>query len=119
MMSQRTAAVGTPPTRRRSKVAPDHTDAEFASVEDFAEYLLDDDRCSFSHTELMALVTRTGQPAGQIRQALEGFGFEAILREREKKIRGFNTNSHDRWFGPGSSPTHGTHGTNQIMGLAD
>jgi hypothetical protein len=62
----------------------------YGNVEDFATELTDDDRTSFSY---------------------EG-------RAKERRIRGFTTSSHDRWFGPGASPTHGGSGWEQINGFS-
>ena len=62
---------------------------------------------------------RCGKPHRTIRLELESWGFRLKRRAFEHRTRGFTTNSHDRWYGPGSSPTHGGSGGGALMGLAD
>lgn len=80
---------------------------EYKSVEDFVQYLMDDERSEFSHEDLQALNYRTRQPVQKIRKELESYGLRLQERSPEKKPRGFQSPDHDRWYGPGSSPTHG------------
>lgn len=83
---------------------------EFKSVEVFAQYLLDEDRATYTHEELMALNYRTRTTLAQIRADLDGYGFALAHRASERRVRGFTTSSNDRWFGPGSCATHGGSG---------
>ena len=62
-------------------------DPEFASLEAFVAFLRDEERGS----------------------ALQGMGFALVKRGIPRKVRGFTSSSNDRWFGPGSEPTHGGH----------
>jgi hypothetical protein len=93
-------------------------DLEFASIEDFSQFLLDDDRDTFTHEELQALNMRTHKPVLLIRKELEAIGFKLAFRPNEKEVRGFKTSSHDRWFGPGSQKTHGGSGIDNQTGRA-
>jgi hypothetical protein len=40
-----------------------------------------------------------------------------VTREPPRQVRGFRSNSHDRWTGPGCSPSHGGSGHEQITGF--
>ena len=97
----------------------DPEDGEFASVEDFAEYLIDDDRLKFDWRQLNCLSARTGVSNRALRQELEDWGFTLEERAPVRQARGFRANSHDRWYGPGSSKSHGGSGAAQIIGQAD
>jgi hypothetical protein len=90
---------------------------EHASVEIFAEYLLDDERDTFDHNDLALLGESTHKRRGDLRRELESYGFRLAKRESEKSVRGFNSNSHDRWYGKGSCRTHGGSGWEQINGF--
>lgn len=92
---------------------------EFQSVEAFGEYLLDEGRTAFTFEEAEALAKARGQSvASYVIQDLKAYGFVMKERCEPKKVRGFRSNSHDRWFGPGSSPTSGGSGWEQINGFA-
>jgi hypothetical protein len=91
---------------------------EFRSVAEFVEFCLDDDRETFTHIELRALALNTRTSGSRVRAELEGFGLTLQLRRKENRRRGFATNSHDRWYGPGSSKSHGGSGWEQITGFA-
>ena len=92
---------------------------DFTSVEEFVEYLLAEDRTSFTFEEAVGIAEARGQsvPTYVIRE-LRDWGLTMVPREPEKHVRGFTSNSHDRWSGPGSSPTHGGSGWEQINGFA-
>jgi hypothetical protein len=96
----------------------DPSDGEFASVEDFVEYLCDDDRTEFDWRHLNCLSARTGRSNRALRQELQGWGFALAERKAPKRVRGFNANPHDRWYGPGSCKTHGGSGWSEITGMA-
>jgi len=93
-------------------------DPEYSSIETFVQYLLDDERDSYTHEELTALNFRTRTPVNVIRKELEGYGIMLANRPNEKKVRGFSSNSNDRWFGPGSMATHGGAGIDPQTGRA-
>jgi hypothetical protein len=91
---------------------------EFESVEAFVEFLCDDDRTSFTHGELAILNARLHVATRLLRRELEGYGLTLRGQLHEARIRTVQDNPHDRWFGPGSSPTYGGSGWEQIAGFA-
>ena len=84
-------------------------DPEFASLVAFVAFLRDEERDSFSVEDLGCLNFRTHRPLVELRSALQGMGFALVKRGIPRKVRGFTSSSNDRWFGPGSEPTHGGH----------
>jgi hypothetical protein len=101
-----------------TKVILNPRSPEFKTIETFATYLMDDEREEFTHDELIALNASLRKPVAEIRAELESYGFKLAHREPEKKVRGFKSSSHDRWFGPGSTPTHGGAGIDTSTGRA-
>lgn len=99
--------------------AVDMSDPEYASIESFSQFLLDDEREEYTHEDLAALNFRTRMPIAMIRKELDSYGFKLAGRAPEKQVRGFTSNSHDRWHGKGSLPTHGGAGINPQTGRAD
>jgi uncharacterized Zn finger protein (UPF0148 family) len=93
-------------------------DPEYASIETFVQFLLDEERDMYTHEELTALNFRTRTPVNMIRKELESYGLTLANRPNEKKVRGFSSNSNDRWFGPGSMATHGGAGIDPTTGRA-
>lgn len=83
---------------------------EYKSVEAFVEFVIDDERSEFDWEDLQYLNYRTRQTVQAIRAELESYGLKMQVREPERQVRGFTTSSNDRWFGPGSCPTHGGSG---------
>lgn len=83
---------------------------EYKSVEAFILFVEEDDRADFSHQDLEYLNFRTHIPIHIIRRQLETAGLTLKVREPERRVRGFQTSSNDRWFGPGSEATHGGSG---------
>ena len=83
---------------------------EYASFDAFVQYLRDDERTSFTVSDLEKLNRSLNVPLQQIRACLEEEGFMLQLRQIPKQVRGFTSSSHDRWFGPGSEKTHGGKG---------
>ena len=96
----------------------DPDDDEFASIEDFVEYLCDDDRTSFDWRELNCLNARLRLTNRVIRRKLESWGLTLAERPHGRQHRGFRSNPHDRWYGPGSCPSHGGSGWSEITGMA-
>ena len=101
-----------------SKKKVEIEEPEYASVEAYAEFLLDDEREDFTFDEVTELNQRLGLRRQDIVKELEGYGLKYTPRETEKRVRGFKTSSNDRWFGPGSSDSHGGSGADQICGFA-
>ena len=96
----------------------DHRNDEYASVEALVEFLVEEELDTFDYRHLTALRTRLHRPARELRRELESYGLTLAPRPKARKIRGHTTNSNDRWFGPGSCPTHGGSGWEQINGMA-
>lgn len=91
---------------------------EYESVESFVEFCMEDDRDTFSHEDLGELAFRLRRSRSKLRAELESYGLKLAERAKERHVRGFTTSSHDRWYGPGASPTHGGTGWEQINGFA-
>jgi hypothetical protein len=85
------------------KGAADFTKApEFASIEAFVTYLLDDDRAKATTEELTALSARQKRTTLAVLKDLQACGVGIEPRQPERHVRGYTTSSHDRWFGPGA-----------------
>lgn len=96
----------------------DETAPEHMSVEAFGEFLLDEDRTEFRFDEVEAVAKAMRVHPYVVVRALEAIGFKSEGRPIVKRVRGFKSNSHDRWYGLGSSPTHGGSGWEQISGFS-
>lgn len=94
------------------------SEPEYASAEDFVQFCMDDERSTFTHVELRALAVNTRTSGSKLREELESFGLTLENRASVKRTRGFSTNSHDRWYGPGACKSHGGSGYEQIQGFA-
>ena len=77
----------------------DPLDDDFASVEDFAEALYEDERTEYTAQELQCLNFRTGWRVQEIRAFLAEQGFELEVPRRPRNVRGFTANCHNRWVG--------------------
>jgi len=93
-------------------------DPEHESIEGFVEYLLDEDRSEFTHEDLQQLAHALKRSTQGIRKELESWGLKLTLRQHEQHVRGINTSSNDRFWGPGSSKMHGGSGWEQVLGFA-
>ena len=100
---------------RKTKQDDSDPEPEFASVEDFIEYVLDCERDFFTTDELVKLAGRTRTPNSALRQQLEGYGLAFHARVPERKFRTFGDNPHNRWIDSGC---HGGGGGDQILGFA-
>jgi len=87
------------------------------SVEEFATELADDDRESFTFEEADAVAVDLQVNTAKVIRELKAYGFAYEGRPKPQKVRGFTANPHDRWYGPGSSKTHGGSGYEQINGF--
>lgn len=100
---------------RSSEMAP----PELESVESFIESLLEDDRLDFTFEEAETLAASLEVHVSTVIRAMrDDWGMPMQPRASERRVRGIHTSSHDRWFGPGSSKTHGGSGHEQIAGWA-
>jgi hypothetical protein len=88
---------------------------EYASVEALAEFLMDDNRDSFSVEDVIKLAERTQGSNLKIIHELKAYGLKMVARQPVRVVRGFKSNSHDRWT---AYPSHGGSGWEQITGCA-
>ncbi len=100
-------------TTKTPKILP-----EYESVEAFVEFCIEDERDKYDHEDLTHLSVNLKLSPNKIRKELEEYGLTLKYREKEKDMRGFNTNDHDRWYGPGADRSHGGSGQDQISGFA-
>ncbi len=87
---------------------------EFQSLDSFVE---DNESGEFTHLDLNVLNYVLKRPVRDIKADLESYGLRLQLRN-ERAVRGFRSNSNDRWSGPGSCESHGGSGSDQITGFA-
>lgn len=88
---------------------------EFADVDTFAEFLADDDREEYTHTELQCVSYRARLSASKVRAALATYGYTLAKRREAPECRTFSSNPHNRYAG---NPMAGGGGGGSIMGLA-
>jgi hypothetical protein len=82
-------------------------------VESFLQELMDDERTHFAFEEAEAAAFEGGlSVATPLIRAAVDMGFQMLPREPEKHVRGFTSNSHDRWS---AYPSHGGAAYSQIM----
>lgn len=91
---------------------------EHASVEAFVDYLMADERESFTYMEADLVAKGLRVATYVVIENLQGYGFRYEGRASEKRVRGFKSNNHDRWYGPGACKSHGGSGWEQITGFA-
>lgn len=95
------------------EVLPEHE-----SVEAFAEFLMAEERTAFTFVEADTIARGMKVATYVVIEGLKGYGFGYEGRSEPKKVRGFTTNNHDRWYGPGACKSHGGSGHEQITGFA-
>lgn len=88
---------------------------EYESIESFLEFLVDDERNTFTHEDLGELAYGLQMSRSKVRAELESYGLTLAVRPVEKPVRGFTSNSHNRWHG---NPCGGGSGHEQITGFA-
>lgn len=90
-----------------------------SALEAFRDELLDDDRTEFTFGEAEKLAHELRfSTAAEVIRGLKALGLTMKERVPVKEVRGFNSNSHDRWYGKGSCKTHGGSGWEQVTGFA-
>lgn len=95
----------------------DPNDAEFESVTAFAEYLVDDDRETYTCQELQCVWSRgTNLRIQQIRAELAEYGLTLEERPKERQTRGYTDNPNNRYAG---NPMSGGGGGGSIVGMVD
>lgn len=87
---------------------------EYASIEDFVEYLLDEDRDSFGHEDLELLSYSLQLSIVKVRVELEGWGLKLSPRQKARTVRGYSSWDENRWEG---NPCGGGSGWEQIAGF--
>lgn len=98
---------------------PDLLETEdYKSVENFAEAAIEDDDLNFDWRHLAALAWNLRRDRAEIRKELISYGLRFVPKPQGRRIRTIGDNPHDRWYGPGSSPTHGGSGWEQVAGFA-
>lgn len=75
---------------------------EYASILEFASWLLDNERNTFTGAELQTLSTCLRQQSRVVRRAIEAYGINLEQALAPHKPRGTNSSDSDRWYGPGS-----------------
>jgi len=84
----------------------------------FANEKLDNDSLSFSFAEAEKLAEEAEIHVSTVIIRCKAIGLDYAGRDVPKRVRGFQTSSNDRFYGPGSSPMHGGSGWEQISGFA-
>jgi hypothetical protein len=92
------------------------TKETLSRIHQFGEELLDDERTVVEYEEAVELAGELRIHPSVVLRELKGFGFE-LHREPPRRVRGINTSSNDRFFGPGSMPSHGGSGWETIQGF--
>lgn len=90
---------------------------EYASVEAFVQFLMDDDRTTFfpGEAQAVAIATRTEQK--NVMAALYDYGFKTVDVRVQKTTRGINDNPNGTHPFQ-ANPTFTTSGSSSILGFA-
>lgn len=88
---------------------------EYETIEEFVEYLLDEDRFEYDHRDLQILSEHLRVSIPKVRAELDSWGLRLKERPHEREVRGFNSWDHNRWAG---NPCKGGSGHDQIAGFA-
>ena len=88
---------------------------EYASIEDFVQYLLDEDREGYNHEDLQALSASLRLSRHKVRAELDSWGLHLMIRPHEQQVRGFSSWDENRWEG---NPCGGGSGWEQVAGFA-
>jgi hypothetical protein len=93
-------------------------DAEHKNIESFVQYCYDEEKTSYDHNDLTVLCYSLRKSQKVVREELLSYGLTLAPRTPLRTVRGFSTSSHDRWYGPGSTPTYGGCGIDSATGRA-
>jgi len=88
------------------------------SIAALCEDTLDDERDTVEYEEIEAVAEEVGLHVTMLVGLVKGYGLKIGARQKAKEVRGFTSNSHDRWSGKGSCASHGGSGWEQIAGFA-
>lgn len=89
-----------------------------AAVVSLVDDKLGDEETMFTFAEASKIAEDVGIHVSTIVKLAKEAGLDYAGREVPKEVRGFHANSHDRWYGKGSSATHGGSGWEQISGFS-
>jgi hypothetical protein len=89
-----------------------------AAVNALVEDLLDNDETTAPWVVLDEIAKELGCATYAVIAEARKQGLTVGERGVPRKVRTISSNSHDRWSGPGSCPTHGGSGYEQISGFA-
>lgn len=87
------------------------------AVFDEAEYLEGEERSTFTFEQADEVAREVGCHPSAIIRGLKALGFTMLERTPARRVRTISSNSNDRWYGPGSCPTHGGSGVDPQGGL--
>ena len=87
-------------------------------MERFVEFLLEEDRVTFTTAELVQLARCTGVYNSTLRFMLEEYGLTLQGPVRERNFATFGTNQHDRWTNSEARRMNGGGGGDSIIGFA-
>ena len=88
------------------------------AVEILVEDAMGNERNEVAFAEVEQIALEVGISLSTIVALVKGYGLKIGERPIVREVRGFKSNPHDRWYGKGSSPTHGGSGWEQITGFA-
>ena len=88
---------------------------EYASVEEFVEYMIDDEREEYDHEDLGMLAFSLRLSIPKVRVILDDWGLRLAERPKEKRFRGYSSWDNNRWDG---NPCGGGSGWEQITGFS-
>ncbi len=98
-----------------------HTQPEYATVEAFVQFCLDDEKTTFTSGDAQRIAqnlwptTPTDRTINTVIEQLKGWGLRLVNGERRANSRGFTANSHNRWT---NGENAGGSGFEQINGFA-
>lgn len=73
-----------------------HNEPEFASIEGFVEFCMDDERVTFAPGEAQKVAENNGRSVSSVIEELKGYGLTVELK-RKAEGRGFTANDHDKF----------------------
>lgn len=88
-----------------------------AAVTALCEDALDNEQTTVAFPDVEAIAEEVGLHVTALVGMVKAYGL-TVVREKTREVRGFTSNSHDRWHGKGSCRSHGGSGWEQISGFA-
>jgi len=87
-------------------------------VAELVEDTIDNEQDTVSYEDIEAVSEEIGLHITMLVGLVKGYGMKIGPRTKEREVRGFTSNPHDRWHGKGSCASHGGSGWEQIAGFA-